>query len=78
MIELRPCIVHIPELKDSYRVNKSDEIKTVIRPAKEYKGYFQKWADRSDGKMSETVAIVEYEDGTVHEVYPRQIRFTDR
>lgn len=30
------------------------------------------------GQMSQTVAIVEYEDGTVHEHYPSEIQFTDR
>ncbi len=81
MGKLRPCIVKIPELK-------VHEI--TIRKAKERKGYFHKWSDRliigkspTDGeyateKMYQTVGIVEYEDGTVHEHYPPEIRFTDR
>lgn len=30
------------------------------------------------GQMSTTWAVVEYEDGTVHEVCPTDIRFTDK
>ena len=29
------------------------------------------------GQISETFGIVEYEDGTIHEVEPTQIRFAD-
>jgi hypothetical protein len=67
MPELRKCIV-----KD--------------RPA-----YFHKWSDKSEivppshmigghgGRViTLTVGIVEYEDGTVHECYPSEVRFTDR
>lgn len=32
----------------------------------------------SAGQVSGTFGIVEYEDGTVHEVLPTQIRFVDR
>lgn len=94
MSELRPCIVRIPEETERQRhieFGKSVVETKVIRPAEEHKGYFHRWSDRywtigespmvgghSAGQMSETVAIVEYEDGTVHEVYPGQIQFTDR
>lgn len=91
---LRPCIVRIPEETETRRyinVGKTKVETLVVRPAEEHKGYFHRWSDRywtigeypmvgghSAGQMSETVAIVEYEDGTVHEVYPSQIQFTDR
>lgn len=32
----------------------------------------------SGGQMSLTLAIVEYEDGTVHEAYPHEVVFTDK
>lgn len=32
----------------------------------------------SAGQVSRTFGIVEYEDGTIHEVEPTQIRFVDR
>lgn len=92
MNELRPCTVHIPEETERYRNFGEEEIITkVVRKAETRNGYFHKWSDRywtigaspmvggySAGQMSETVAIVEYEDGTVHEHLPHEIQFTDR
>lgn len=91
MNELRPCIVHIPEQKETYRDIRGELKENIFKKAKEHKGYFHKWSDRywtigaspmvggySAGQMSETVAIVEYEDGTVHEHLPYEIQFTDR
>ena len=91
MAELRPCIVHIPEKEESYRTVYGECRRLVVQEEEEHKGYFHKWFDRywtvgqspmvggySAGQMSETVAIVEYEDGTVHEHLPREIQFTDR
>lgn len=94
MSELRPCIVRIPEETERQRhieFGKSVVETKVIRPAEEHKGYFHRWSERywtvgespmvgghSAGQMSATVGIVEYEDGTVHEVLPEQIQFTDR
>lgn len=56
----------------------------------ERKALFHCWEHRQDlisasvmagghpaGTISRTLAIVEYEDGTVHEVYPYYIRFID-
>ncbi len=91
MSELRPCIVRTDEETITSR-NCLGECKTkIIKEATEHKGYFHKWSDRfwtigespmiggyAAGQMSQTVAIVEYEDGTVHEHYPSEIRFTDR
>ena len=60
----------------------------VIVPEKKIKALFHCWDHRSElcdaspmihpgGQVSGTFAIVEYEDGTVHEVEPTQIRFVD-
>ena len=88
--ELRQCIVRIPCKTESYRTDKNEMKIRVIQEAEEHKGYFHKWSNRiwvagvspidgSDtGVFSQTYAIVEYEDGTVHEHYPSEIQFTDR
>lgn len=92
MNELRPCIVRIPEKRETLRDAMSGNIKRVtVQEAEEHKGYFHKWYDRiwtigespmvggyAAGQISQTVAIVEYEDGTIHEHYPSEIQFTDR
>ena len=92
MSDLGPCIVQIPE-KIEYMRNRAygSKIPCVVQEAEEHKGYFHRWSERywavgespmvgghSAGQMSATVGIVEYEDGTVHEVLPGQIQFTDR
>ena len=72
---LRPCIVRIPGKKKQF---------------KEMKALFHCWDFRSEvigesylrgghpaGQISATFALVEYEDGTIHEVEPMQIRFVD-
>ena len=64
--------------------------KEVIVPEKKIKALFHCWGHRSElygaspmigghpgGQVSGTFAIVEYEDGTIHEVEPTQIRFVD-
>lgn len=89
---LRPCIVHIPEKRQNYR-KKGDNLNVydkVIEPEKDIKALFHCWGFRSElcdaspmigghpgGQVSGTFAIVEYEDGTIHEVDPTQIRFVD-
>ena len=73
--ELRPCIIRIPDKKKQF---------------KEMKALFHCWDFRSEvigesylrgghpaGQISATFAIVEYEDGAIHEVEPTQIRFLD-
>lgn len=90
--ELRPCIIHIPEKRQNYR-KRGDNLNVydkVIEPEKNIKALFHCWNFRSElydasplidghpgGQVSGTFAIVEYEDGTVHEVEPTQIRFVD-
>lgn len=63
----------------------------VIVPEKKIKALFRCLSHRSElygaslmigghpggGQVSGTFAIVEYEDGTIHEVEPTQIRFVD-
>lgn len=91
-IDYRPCMVHIPAKKQNYR-NKGDELNVYekeIEPEHEIKALFHCWNHRSElydaspmigghpgGQVSGTFAIVEYEDGTVHEVEPQNIRFVD-
>ena len=90
--ELRPCIVHIPEKRQNY-LKKGDNLNVydkVIEPKKDIKALFHCWNYRSElvgesclrgghpaGQISATFAIVEYSDGTIHEVEPTQIRFVD-
>lgn len=91
-IEYRPCMVRIPA-KVKYRKNTSTVPGEYIieSPECEIKALFHCWNHRSElydaspmigghpgGQVSGTFAIVEYEDGTVHEVLPTQIRFVDR
>lgn len=72
---IRPCIIRIPDKKKQF---------------KEMKALFHCWDFRSEvigesylrgghpaGQISATFAIVEYEDGTIHEVEPTQIQFVD-
>lgn len=89
-IDYRPCFVHISakiEKKRNKDVGKSIKI---IEEEQEIKALFHCWNHRSElygaspmigghpgGQVSGTFAIVEYEDGTIHEVEPTHIRFVD-
>lgn len=69
------------------------EIKGLLRPCIVYgdkKALFHRWSDKCQviepsiavgghpgGQLSQTVAIIEYEDGSVAEVYPSRVRFLD-
>ena len=88
--ELRPCIVHIPAVSNGFRFKKDKIKNNVVREEKNVKALFHCWSCRSElvgesylrgghpaGQVSETFAIVEYEDGTIHEVEPTQIKFAD-
>lgn len=81
-IDYRPCIVTETNLKRALQENKPAQ--------KHYKALFHCWSHRSEvvgesylrgghpaGQVSSTFAIVEFEDGTVHEVEPCNIRFID-
>ena len=87
--ELRPCIVHIPEKREYVRENRERKYR-IKKTAENIKALFHCWNHRSElvgdspmigghpgGQVSGTFAIVEYEDGTVHEVEPQNIRFVD-
>ena len=90
--QIRPCIVHIPEKRKNYQ-RKGDNLNVydkVIEPEHEIKALFHFWNHKSElvgeslcygghpaGQISATFALVEYEDGTIHEVEPTQIRFVD-
>ena len=86
---LRPCIVHIPEKREYFRENRERKYR-VKESSKDVKALFHRWSYRSElvdvsptiggrsgGQASGTFALVEYEDGTIHEVEPTQIRFVD-
>lgn len=68
--ELRPCIVHVPAVQETYY--KGEYLaRRIIEPDHEVNTLFHCWHPVTGN------AIVEYEDGTVHEVDPTQIRFVD-
>ena len=84
-IDYRPCVVYFPEIK-----RKVCKTELLIQKEEKHKALFHCWSHRSElygaslmigghpvGQVSGTFAIVEYEDGTVHEVEPTQIRFVD-
>lgn len=88
--ELRPCIVHIPSETRVLRKNKEGRFQETKSEGQDLKALFHCWDHRSElygaspmigshpgGQVSGTFAIVEYEDGTVHEVKPQNIRFVD-
>ena len=67
---LRPCIVHISAEKAMYY--KGEYLASgIIEPEHEVKSLFHCWHPVTGN------AIVEHEDGTIHEVKPTQIRFVD-
>lgn len=71
-IEYRPCMAHIPEQRELRRkANEDFPRETVIAPAQDIKAIFHTW-NIFTGK-----GIVEYEDGTVHDFEPQNIRFVD-
>lgn len=83
-VDYRPCTVHIPAVtKTRYPDRKSTAknerpYQEVIVPEKKIKALFHCWDHRSElCDASPMFAIVEYEDGTIHEVEPMQIQFVD-
>lgn len=88
--ELRPCIVHIPSTTRTLRKNKEHRFEEIKGEEQDLKALFHCWGFRSTlydaspmigghpgGQVSDTFALVEYEDGSIHEVKPTQIRFVD-
>ena len=90
-IDYRPCMVHIPAKVKHKRNTSTNPGEYIIEsPEREIKALFHCWSHRSEvvgesllrgghsaGQVSATFAIVEFEDGTIHEVEPTQIRFVD-
>ena len=89
--KLRPCMVYIPA-KIKHKQNTSTQPGQYIieQPKHEVKALFHCWNFRSElvgesyfrgghpaGQISSTFALVEYEDGTIHEVAPTCVRFVD-
>lgn len=78
--DYRPCIVHIPAVARKRRQD-LNVYREVVEPEKNIKALFHCWSHRSEvgimGQISSTFAIVEFEDGTVHEVELWNIRFVD-
>ena len=70
--ELRPCMVSVPA-KIRHIQNTSTQPGQYIIEKSEYetKALFHCWHPVTGN------GIVEYEDGTIHEVEPTQIRFVD-
>lgn len=88
-IDYRPCIVHIPAVTRNRRQD-LNVYREVVEPEKDVKALFHCWSHRSGivgesylrgdhpaGQVSSAFAIVEFEDGTVHEIEPCNIRFVD-
>ena len=68
--ELRPCIAHIPAVRGTYHKGEY-LVSRIIEPEHDIKALFHCWRPVTGN------AIVEYNDGTIHEVEPTQIRFVD-
>ena len=88
-IDYRPCIVHIPVVTRKRRQDLS-VYREVVEPEKDVRALFHCWSHRSEivgesylrgghsaGQVFSAFAIVEVEDGTVHEIEPCNIRFVD-
>lgn len=90
-VDYRLCIVHIPAKVKRKRNTSTNPGEYIIEsPEREIKALFHCWNRRSElydaspmigghpgGQISGTFAIVEYEDGTIHEAELTQIRFVD-
>lgn len=70
-LDLRPCIIKLEGDKNGFEVD----------------AYFHRWCDKgmvienspeAVGIVNYTVGIIEYEDGTIDECHPKNIRFADR
>ena len=70
---LRQCMVSIPDMERFLRTAdiKLDDDRIYKIPEREIKTLFHCWHPVTGN------AIVEYEDGTIHEAEPTQIRFVD-
>lgn len=64
--DLRPCLVDDQKALFHRWANKSQ----VVAPSNLMGGHF-------GGKLEQVMAVVEYEDGSVGEVYPYRVKFLD-
>lgn len=55
------------------------QIENRVRPCimGKHRCLFHRWADKLENQKHIVVGIIEWNDGTVHEVYPSEIRFVD-
>lgn len=74
-VEYRPCIV---TTKKGRGYERKKALFHCWNFRSELHGASPLIGGHSAGQVSETFGIVEYEDGTVHEVFPTQIMFVDR
>lgn len=89
--KLRPCEVTIYGEEEVIRYANGKRKVNKITPDIVFRGYFHMWKQEcyvvgesplvgghSAGQISHVTALVEREDGTICEVAPRNVRFTDR
>lgn len=70
---LRPCIISVLDFDKFFEFNIESykDCRVFKTPKKKVKSLFHCWHPVTGN------ALVEYEDGTIHEVEPTQIRFVD-
>lgn len=89
MPEYRPCIATERKTKCIPSKEQTQRILDSKQDLIEHKALFHCWSQKSwvyspvmigevGGQISSTVAIVEYEDGTIHEHLPQEIKFLDK
>lgn len=88
MPEYRPCIATERKIKCVSSKEPTQRILDSKQDLIEHTALFHCWSQKSwvyspvmigevGGQISSTVAIVEYEDGTIHEHLPQEVQFTD-
>ena len=88
--QLRPCVVTIPEKRNLERCLNGNYKLVVVREKEKHNALFHCWRGNfwtigesplvggpSAGQMSALFGVVEYEDGTVHQVNAEWIQFID-
>lgn len=85
---MRKCIVTIPAIERYMGRNAAGELqKEVLQEAETHNAVFHRWVyeqykvpvyRNGQCQYSSVLALVEYEDGTVHKVEPEYIRFVER
>ncbi len=84
--QLRPCVVTIPEVTIPKNLKGGGYESVVVREAKKHNALFHRWHESFGtigksplvgGPSSALFGVVEYEDGTVHQVNAEWIQFID-